>query len=74
MLKLTSQVSFGTSLAFAAEHPVSAKYQQIGRGKKIRIGVAGGGFGRDFHWHEHSLCRVTGGSPLSTLIWLWLWI
>jgi len=27
-------------------------------GKKVRIGVVGGGFGCAFQWHEHPNCRV----------------
>ena len=33
-------------------------------GKKIRIGVVGGGFGASFHWHEHPDCTVTGVTDL----------
>ncbi len=34
------------------------------RGKKIRMGVVGGGFGATFHWHEHPNCVVTGVTDL----------
>jgi predicted dehydrogenase len=33
-------------------------------GKKIRIGVVGGGFGAAFSWHEHPNCQVTGVTDL----------
>jgi len=33
-------------------------------GKKIRMGVVGGGFGASFHWHEHPNCVVTGVTDL----------
>ncbi len=33
-------------------------------GKKIRIGVVGGGFGRSFYWHEHPNCVVAAVSDL----------
>ena len=33
-------------------------------GKKIRIGVVGGGFGAGFWWHEHPNCVVTGVTDL----------
>jgi len=33
-------------------------------GKKIRIGVVGGGFGCDFYWHEHPDCIVEAVSDL----------
>ena len=32
--------------------------------KKIRIAVAGGGFGIDFQWHEHPNCAVTAVTDL----------
>ncbi len=33
-------------------------------GKKVRIGVVGGGFGSAFHWHEHPNCIVEAVSDL----------
>ena len=33
-------------------------------GKKIRMGVVGGGFGAGFWWHEHPNCVVTGVTDL----------
>jgi predicted dehydrogenase len=33
-------------------------------GKKIRMGVVGGGFGAGFYWHEHPNCVVTGVTDL----------
>lgn len=33
-------------------------------GKKIRIGVVGGGFGTSFYWHEHPGCVVQAVSDL----------
>ena len=33
-------------------------------GRKIRMGVVGGGFGARFHWHQHPGCVVTGVSDL----------
>ena len=33
-------------------------------GKKIRLGVVGGGFGASFWWHEHPGCTVTGVTDL----------
>jgi predicted dehydrogenase len=35
-----------------------------GTGKKIRMGVVGGGFGAGFWWHEHPNCTVTGVTDL----------
>ncbi|NLE38498.1 MAG: Gfo/Idh/MocA family oxidoreductase [Pirellulaceae bacterium] len=32
--------------------------------KKIRIGVVGGNFGAQWHWHEHPNCVVTGVTDL----------
>ncbi len=32
--------------------------------KKIRVGVVGGGFGRQFYWHEHPDCVVEAVSDL----------
>jgi predicted dehydrogenase len=42
---------------------------QVGRpapqsGRKIRIAVVGGGFGREFPWHEHPNCTVAAVSDL----------
>ncbi len=43
---------------------------QVGRaypgetGRKIRMGVVGGGFGTQFYWHEHPDCVVTGVTDL----------
>ncbi len=33
-------------------------------GKKIRIGIAGGGFGCSFQWHEHPDCEVAAVADL----------
>lgn len=33
-------------------------------GRRIRIGVVGGGFGTSFYWHEHPQCRVEAVSDL----------
>ena len=33
-------------------------------GRKVRIGVVGGGFGANFHWHEHPACIVEAVSDL----------
>ncbi|MDY0168564.1 MAG: Gfo/Idh/MocA family oxidoreductase [Thermoguttaceae bacterium] len=33
-------------------------------GKKVRLGVVGGGFGATFHWHQHPNCVVTGVTDL----------
>lgn len=33
-------------------------------GRKLRIGVVGGGFGLAFHWHEHPNCEVVAVSDL----------
>jgi predicted dehydrogenase len=33
-------------------------------GKKVRIAVAGGGFGTSFQWHEHPNCTVTAVTDL----------
>ena len=34
--------------------------------KKVRIGIAGGGFGSDFHFHEHPNCIVEAVTDLRT--------
>src|SRR5262245_44903062 len=33
-------------------------------GKKLRMGIVGGGFGASFPWHEHPNCQVTAVSDL----------
>lgn len=35
-----------------------------GQTRKVRLGVVGGGFGADFHWHEHPNCVVTAVTDL----------
>ena len=35
-----------------------------GTGKKVRMGVVGGGFGAGFWWHQHPNCTVTGVTDL----------
>ncbi|MFB3827851.1 MAG: Gfo/Idh/MocA family protein [Bryobacteraceae bacterium] len=37
---------------------------QPASGKRIRMAVAGGGFGAGFHWHEHPRCAVTAVTDL----------
>lgn len=39
-------------------------YQPLDTGKKLRIGVVGGGFGAHFPWHRDPNCVVTGISEL----------
>jgi predicted dehydrogenase len=40
--------------------------EQLPQGKKLRIGVVGGGFGRSFPWHLHSHCTVAAVADLRT--------
>jgi predicted dehydrogenase len=40
--------------------------EQLPAGKKLRIAVVGGGFGRSFPWHLHSHCKVEAVSELRT--------
>lgn len=44
-------------------HP-AAKSPAQSSGRKIRIGVVGGGFGSAFYWHEHPDCIVQAVSDL----------
>lgn len=56
----------GSAAALAAAGQLwqpGAAYPDI-RGKTIRMGVVGGGFGATFHWHEHPNCEVTGVTDL----------
>jgi predicted dehydrogenase len=55
------QIAGAAGLAVAGDllTQVGRAYPQ-GTGKKIRMGVVGGGFGAGFHWHEHPNCVVTG--------------
>ncbi len=65
ILKRTSKVTLGASAAaITASRTTSAFSQQDSGEKQIRIGVAGGGFGAGFHWHEHPNCVVTGVTDL----------
>ncbi|MBR9999173.1 MAG: Gfo/Idh/MocA family oxidoreductase [Cyclobacteriaceae bacterium] len=53
-----SAILAGTALMYnplAAVEPVS---------NKIRMGIAGGGFGRSFQWHEHPNCTVEAVTDL----------
>ena len=59
-LGLTSGLSAGALLACAGR----AWPQDQAAGRKIRMGVVGGGFGASFQWHEHPNCIVTGVTDL----------
>jgi len=39
-------------------------YKPLNPGKKLRIGVVGGGFGSAFPWHQHPNCTVTAVADL----------
>ena len=43
---------------------LAASLSPIDTGKKLRVGVVGGGFGSSFPWHEHPNCEVTAISDL----------
>jgi len=56
-------------LAVSGAGPAVPGAWQVGRpapqsGRKIRIAVVGGGFGREFPWHEHPNCTVAAVSDL----------
>ena len=42
----------------------SDMYKPIDAGKKLRIGIVGGGFGSSFPWHQHPNCTVTAVADL----------
>ena len=46
----------GAAALAAAARPAPAAPADASR--RIRIGVVGGGFGRQFYWHEHPNCTV----------------
>ena len=50
-------------MALAAERPVG-RPAPLGSTRKIRLGVAGGGFGTQFSFHEHPNCVVTAVTDL----------
>ena len=57
----------GAALAVAAVTPHLEREEGMAAktpAKKVRIGVVGGGFGRDFQWHEHPDCIVEAVSDL----------
>src|SRR5207247_4320553 len=45
-------------LAAAARLMDAAQAQPAARGKQLKIGVVGGGFGSSFQWHLHPSCNV----------------
>jgi predicted dehydrogenase len=51
------------NVAAAAQGPAGAPLRNASA-KKIRLGVAGGGFGASFHWHEHPGCAVAAVADL----------
>ena len=59
-LELTGGLGAGVLLASAG----TAFSADEAGGRKIRMGVVGGGFGASFHWHEHPNCVVTGVTDL----------
>src|SRR5262245_58029857 len=56
------------TMAMSAEEPKSAQDAKSAdvpkSGRKLRIGVVGGGFGAAFQWHQHPHCVVTGVTDL----------
>lgn len=56
------------ALALQAQQPghKAGKPAPAGSTKKIRLGVAGGGFGAGFFFHEHPNCEVTAVTDLRT--------
>jgi predicted dehydrogenase len=44
--------------------PVLTQTPDNNRKKRIRLAVAGGGFGASHHWHEHPNCEVTAVTDL----------
>lgn len=57
-LETSSAIALGSALASGVS------YSQSDTGRKIRIGVVGGGFGCSFQWHEHPGCVVAAVSDL----------
>ncbi len=57
-LETSSAIALGSALASGVS------YSQSDAGRKIRIGVVGGGFGCSFQWHEHPGCVVAAVSDL----------
>jgi predicted dehydrogenase len=71
MLQKTTAVAFCSPLAAGliadlAQTPQDAPDYPLKSDRKIRIGVVGGGFGRDFQWHEDPNCIVEAVSDLRT--------
>ena len=53
-----------TAIAGAAVSLATGK--ELDPGRKVRIGVVGGGFGTSFQWHAHPNCVVHAVSDLRT--------
>ena len=58
------QAGFGAAALTSAASAAAGSAAPAGSSKKIRIGVAGGGFGTSFYWHEHPNCIVAAVTDL----------
>ncbi|UCF36080.1 MAG: Gfo/Idh/MocA family oxidoreductase [Acidobacteriota bacterium] len=61
---LLKETGLAATALFAGTRPLRGLAQAVNSQTRIRIAVVGGGFGLDFHWHEHPSCEVTGVSDL----------
>ena len=59
-------VTGGLALQAQQVKHTAGKPAPVGSSKKIRLGVAGGGFGSQFSFHEHPNCEVTAVTYLRT--------
>src|SRR5687768_7659172 len=55
----------GVSLQANGSIPAAGRPYPAGSARRIRLAVAGGGFGASFHWHEHPNCDVVAVTDLA---------
>lgn len=53
-----------SAVAVTRSTPASRPWRPTHPGKKVRLAVAGGGFGAHHHWHEHPNCEVVAVTDL----------
>ena len=62
--KMTRREILKTAPAAALSVSSSSRIRASSPGRKIRIGIVGGGFGARFQWHQHPNCVIAGVTDL----------
>ena len=63
-LQVSSRAALGATVALASQRVAAAAQRSAEPGRKIRVGVVGGGFGAAFQWHLDPNCVVAAVSDL----------